>query len=409
MIKLLRNALHIKPAALKIFSFLVFAFLVFENYAQAQTGAIGIGTETPNSKAILDITSNSKGILIPRLTQSERDALQANGTSNPGINGMLIYNTTDNRFNFWLINKWYDFSDGAMGPQGFKGDPGRDGAPGPQGAQGDPGPQGAQGIPGPQGLPGAPGPQGAQGDPGPQGTQGAPGIPGTPGIPGPPGMPGTPGPQGPKGTDGAKWIADNGSPTSSMGQDKDLYLDLITGDTYEKNAGSWNQTGNIRGPVGPPVDAWLKNGNSGTSPSDFLGTNDAKDFVIATSNTERLRVKADGKISIGKIFLPKAILDVHGDFKLGQRGTPLNNIIKESVPSTGQLIANGASYKQDFSVPNTELGATVMVSPANELPDGIIIAYARVSVAGKVEVKFTNVSGGAINLPAMNFYITVIQ
>lgn len=50
-----------------------------------------------------------------------------------------------------------------------------------------------------------------------------------------------------------------------------------------------------------------------------------------------------------------------------------------------------------------------MISPATALTDRLIIAYARVSAASTVEAKFCNESAGAINMAAMNFYITVIQ
>ena len=37
--------------------------------------SVGIGTTTPDSSAILDLKSNSKGLLIPRMTTAQRDSL----------------------------------------------------------------------------------------------------------------------------------------------------------------------------------------------------------------------------------------------------------------------------------------------------------------------------------------------
>lgn len=111
--------------------------------ANAQNGSVGIGTTTPDTKAILDIVSNSKGLLIPRLTLAQRDALLAPLTSSPIHNGMLIYNTDSKEFNVWKDNNWVVIS-GAVGPQGPAGSPGLAGPAGPQGAQG---PQGPQGLP----------------------------------------------------------------------------------------------------------------------------------------------------------------------------------------------------------------------------------------------------------------------
>ena len=50
----------------------VFIGLGFTTYAQ-----IGIGTTSPAATAALDIESTTKGLLIPRLTQTQRDAIQS--------------------------------------------------------------------------------------------------------------------------------------------------------------------------------------------------------------------------------------------------------------------------------------------------------------------------------------------
>ena len=55
---------------------------------------VGIGTTTPDASSALDITSNSSGILIPRLTSAQRDAI-----ANPA-NGLLIFNTDSDEFQF---------------------------------------------------------------------------------------------------------------------------------------------------------------------------------------------------------------------------------------------------------------------------------------------------------------------
>ena len=63
---------------------------LFINNATAQ---IGIGTNTPDASAALDIAASgsSVGLLLPRLTAAERDA----SIKTPAV-GLLIYNTTTN-------------------------------------------------------------------------------------------------------------------------------------------------------------------------------------------------------------------------------------------------------------------------------------------------------------------------
>lgn len=67
---------------------------VDSGYAVDMTGnAIRIsntaGLSTPNSTALLDLTSTNRGMLIPRMTTTQRDAISTPAT------GLMIYNTTD--------------------------------------------------------------------------------------------------------------------------------------------------------------------------------------------------------------------------------------------------------------------------------------------------------------------------
>jgi len=65
---------------------------------------VGIGTTTPDGSSILDIESTDKGILVPRMTQTQRNLI---GTP---ANGLLIYQT-DNEpgFYYWddIATAWY--------------------------------------------------------------------------------------------------------------------------------------------------------------------------------------------------------------------------------------------------------------------------------------------------------------
>lgn len=51
------------------------------------TGSAGIGTITPNASALLDMTSTSQGMLVPRMTKTQRDAIISPAT------GLLIFQT----------------------------------------------------------------------------------------------------------------------------------------------------------------------------------------------------------------------------------------------------------------------------------------------------------------------------
>ena len=69
-------------------------------------GAVGIGTVTPAASAVLDIVSTNKGVLVPRLTVGQRDAIAT------PANGLLIYNVADSKFNYWDGVKWAAVGEG---------------------------------------------------------------------------------------------------------------------------------------------------------------------------------------------------------------------------------------------------------------------------------------------------------
>jgi hypothetical protein len=115
-----------------------------------------------------------------------------------------------------------------------------------------------------------------------------------------------------------------------------------------------------------------------------------------------------GKVGIGTFF-PKAKLDVDDDFKLGVAGTVLHSIIKVSIARNISTIAAGVSDIESFTVTGAAVDGTVYVSPDLELPDGFIIAYARVTATNTIEVKFTNITAASINPASMSFHITVIN
>lgn len=59
---------------------------------------IGIGTNTPHESAIVEVSSNSKGVLIPRMTTVERNQI-----ADPEI-GLLIFNTNENCIQSFMGN-----------------------------------------------------------------------------------------------------------------------------------------------------------------------------------------------------------------------------------------------------------------------------------------------------------------
>ena len=68
-------------------------------FSQAQ---VGIGISAPNVSSMLDITSSSSGILIPRMTSVNRTAI-----STPA-QGLLVYDTDKNTFWYYYGSSWHE-------------------------------------------------------------------------------------------------------------------------------------------------------------------------------------------------------------------------------------------------------------------------------------------------------------
>jgi hypothetical protein len=49
--------------------------LLFTLYFNNTFAQVGIGTTTPDNSAMLDVSSTDKGLLIPRMTKAQRDAI----------------------------------------------------------------------------------------------------------------------------------------------------------------------------------------------------------------------------------------------------------------------------------------------------------------------------------------------
>jgi len=73
--------------------------------ASSQTGSIGIGTSNPNGSAALEIQSTTKGLLIPRMSTIQRNAITSPAT------GLLVFDNTTNSFWFRNATGWVELSD----------------------------------------------------------------------------------------------------------------------------------------------------------------------------------------------------------------------------------------------------------------------------------------------------------
>jgi hypothetical protein len=92
------TSLKIKHHLLSFITLMVACTSINTVYGQS----VGISNTaiTPDASSILELRTNNKGILIPRMVTTERD-----GITSPA-EGLMIYNTTTNQFNFYNGTTW---------------------------------------------------------------------------------------------------------------------------------------------------------------------------------------------------------------------------------------------------------------------------------------------------------------
>ena len=72
------------------------------------TGTVAVGTTSPSASSVVDISSASQGVLLPRMTTTQRDNIISPS------NSLLIFNTTNNTFEVYksACSCWVTINDG---------------------------------------------------------------------------------------------------------------------------------------------------------------------------------------------------------------------------------------------------------------------------------------------------------
>jgi len=80
--------------------FLALSLVLTFCYTNSSAQSLGLNNATPHPSSILDLTATNRGLLIPRMTTIQRNAIRLPATS------LVVYNITTNQFNFYNGSYW---------------------------------------------------------------------------------------------------------------------------------------------------------------------------------------------------------------------------------------------------------------------------------------------------------------
>lgn len=93
-------AIQQTSGVLSLGAFLVSGGIKYQLSISDANNNVGIGTTTPNASAKLEVASTTQGVLLPRMTTTQRDAI-----SSPA-EGLIIYNLTTHKLNLYTGSSW---------------------------------------------------------------------------------------------------------------------------------------------------------------------------------------------------------------------------------------------------------------------------------------------------------------
>jgi hypothetical protein len=175
-----------------------------------------------------------------------------------------------------------------------------------------------------------------------------------------------------------------------------IYLNSVINGTTRRNYGIYTNAGLNR--FG---DSVLITNTGATLPRAVVDINATSAMIVPTGTTaNRPATGVTGMVRYNT---------TNGGTLETYNGTEWNGTIRNTQNINVPNIPANNSASVSITVTGATVGSVVYVSPSAALTAGIVIAWARVSAANTVEIRFNNVSGAAINLAAQNFSIRVIQ
>jgi trimeric autotransporter adhesin len=97
-----------KKTFLSLVSGCIFSVAMAQTNTFPLSGSAGIGTTTPNTSSALEMVSTTKGLLIPRMTQAQKNAIAS------PANGLIIYQTNNTKGFYYYDGSWKNIPNGRL-------------------------------------------------------------------------------------------------------------------------------------------------------------------------------------------------------------------------------------------------------------------------------------------------------
>ena len=101
----------------ELFIFFLSLLLFSASLRVYSQNSMGIGTQTPNQNAVLELISptNDQGFLVPRYTTSERTSTVFTSKLSNTDNGLMIFDSDEGQFYFWFSGAWQQVTNVSSG------------------------------------------------------------------------------------------------------------------------------------------------------------------------------------------------------------------------------------------------------------------------------------------------------
>ena len=175
-----------------------------------------------------------------------------------------------------------------------------------------------------------------------------------------------------------------------------IFLNSVTGAGARKNFAYYSNKGLNR--LG---DSVLVTDGGAITPRAVLDVNATSAMIIPTGNTaQRPAAAVTGMVRYNT---------ENGGRMESFNGAAWSGIISGGIGIDPPNIPVNSGVTVSFAFTGATVGSVVAVSPSSAIPNGIIIAWARVSAANTIEIRFENNSGAAINPPSIGYNLRIIQ